>query len=842
MASNACLPKLVGKSAARQTPHIRRKTPVSLFRLRADVLALCFSSTLSGLFTVSLLAAAPALAAEVADQGAEQNYTLAAGKLSEVLAEFAALSGVQLVYDPQQLAGLQSQRLQGQYSVQGGFAQLLAGTSYEAVRTANNRYVLRPLPDKVVSSLAGAEDVTQLAPVIVTGLYRGDLTPVYAGGKVATGSRVGMLGYKDFMETPFSTISYTEEAVRQAPDLARVIGSTDASVYDLGMRGTVREAFVIRGFDVGSGDVAFGGLYGLLPYNRVPLELVERVEVLKGPSAMLNGMPPGGSVGGSINLVPKRATEQPLTRLTGMFVSDGQYGSHIDVGRRFGEKQQFGIRFNGLYQDGNTSIDQQSKRATLGALGLDWRTDTVRLAADFYVSKDNVKGVTRGITVGRGVDTPDVPDPRHALAPDWTYSKAEDRAFVLRGEADITKDVTVYGNYGQGSTDYDGLLGVVFAVTDTDGRYRNNFGQQRQILDRKAGDVGVMARFDTGSVGHELALSASYYEQEVRSKTVVGLLPVDWYTNLHSTSWGPAPATVIRKSDIPKTAFSRLSSVGIADTLSFMDDSVMLTLGIRQQNVLSESFHAVSGVSTARYDESATSPAAALLVRMSDEVSVYANYIQGLREGAIAPVGTNNAGEIFAPHKTKQHELGVKLDLGEFAATLSAYQIRLPNSYIDPSTNIFSFDGEQRNRGVELNFFGEPMEGLRLMGGIAYLDAELSKTAGGVNQGRFVMARPKWQGKLGVEWDIPGAPGLTASGNMQAIQGQYYSADNSMRTAGRTIFDAGLRYQTSISGHAVTVRADVLNITNKAYWSGGGSGKLWLGAPRTVMLSASMDF
>lgn len=579
MASHACLSRLARKTADAQTSPPRR----TVFRLRADVLALFVSSTLCALTAASLLASSPVLAAEVADTSAKRNYALAAGKLSDVLAEFAALSGVQLVFEPQQLEGLQSQPLQGQYSVQDGFAHLLAGTTYEAVATSGGRYVLRPVPDTAVSSSADTQagDVTQLSPVIVTGLYRGDLTPVYAGGKVATGSRVGLLGYKDFMETPFSTISYTEEAVRQAQDLARVIGSTDAAVYDLGMRGTVREAFVIRGFDVGSGDIAFGGLYGLLPYNRVPLELVERVEVLKGPSAMLNGMPPGGSVGGSVNLVPKRATETPLARLTGMFVSDGQYGSHVDVGRRFGDKQQFGIRFNGLYQDGNTSTDKQSKRATLAALGLDWRTDTVRLAADFYVNKDNVKGVTRGITVGRGLDTPDVPKPGQALAPDWTYSRAQDTAFVLRGEADLSKDVTVYGNYGQGSTDYDGLLGVVFAVTDPDGRYRNNFGQQRQVLDRKAGDVGIMARLDTGSVRHELALSASSYEQEVRSKTVVGLLPTDWYTNIYAPSWGPAPATVIGKSDVPKTAFSRLSSVGIADTLSFADDSIMLTLGIR---------------------------------------------------------------------------------------------------------------------------------------------------------------------------------------------------------------------------------------------------------------------
>jgi len=784
------------------------------------------SATLVVAFSVAL-AAAPQV---VHAQDVVTQISIQQSSLSDALLQLGQQTALQFIYTSELVRGLPAQEVSGQMTAEEALKRLLAGTGIEYSRTGNT------------INLWKVAETTQLAPVNVTGLYRADLTPVYAGGKIATGSRIGMLGYQDFMETPFSTISYTQDAIQQAQDLARVVGVTDASVYDMGMRGTVREAFVVRGFDVGSGDVAFGGLYGLLPYNRVPLELVERVEVLKGPSAMLNGMPPGGSVGGSINLVPKRATETPLTRLTGMFVSDGQYGAHLDMGRRFGDAQQFGIRFNGLYQDGNMAADGQSKRAQLGALGLDWRSERVRLAADMYSNRDKVSGVTRGVTIAPGLGVPDVPDPRRSLMPDWTFSSAEDSAFVLRGEADVTEDVTVYANYGQGMTHYNGLLGVTFAVMDAQGRYRTNFGQQRQVLDRKAGDVGIMARLRTGEIRHELALSGSFYEQEVRSRTVVGLLPQDWYTNIYDPSWGAAPETVIRKSDVPKTAESRLSSVGIANTMSVADDLVMLTLGVRRQNVVSDTFSAATGKRTARYDASATTPSVALLVRVTDEVSLYGNYIEGLKEGAIAPTGTNNAGELFAPYKTKQHEVGVKVDLGSFAATLSGYQIRMPNSYIDPVSNLFSFEGEQRNRGVELGFFGEPIDGFRLMGGIAYLDARLTKTAGGVDEGSFVMARPKWQGKLGVEWDLPGVTGLTLTGNVQSASGQYFSRDNTLKTVGRTLFDAGLRYQTAIDGRAVTLRADVLNVANKAYWAGGGSGKLWLGAPRTVMLSASVDF
>ena len=61
-----------------------------------------------------------------------------------------------------------------------------------------------------------------------------------------------------------------------------------------------------------------------------------------------------------------------------------------------------------------------------------------------------------------------------------------------------------------------------------------------------------------------------------------------------------------------------------------------------------------------------------------DHVSLYANYIEGLTTGPIAPAGTSNAGEIFAPIKTKQVEAGVKVDFGSVTTTLGLFQIKQP--------------------------------------------------------------------------------------------------------------------------------------------------------------------
>ena len=102
-------------------------------------------------------------------------------------------------------------------------------------------------------------------------------------------------------------------------------------------------------------------------------------------------------------------------------------------------------------------------------------------------------------------------------------------------------------------------------------------------------------------------------------------------------------------------------------------------------------------------------PSIALLSKVNDQVSLYANYIEGLSQGSTAPIDAENAGEMFAPYKTQQKEVGVKLDLGEFSHTLSVYEIEKPNSYLDPVSNIFSYAGEQRNRGVEWGFFGSPI-------------------------------------------------------------------------------------------------------------------------------------
>ncbi len=349
----------------------------------------------------------------------------------------------------------------------------------------------------------------------------------------------------------------------------------------------------------------------------------------------------------------------------------------------------------------------------------------------------------------------------------------------------------------------------------------------------------------TGSVKHQWVANATYYNhaQDDYGYRIIPGFGDPVFTNIYdpNPNWGPKP-----EFTPPFLFHSTLStsSFGLADTLSFAQDKVQLTLGLRHQTV-----KATSSVNTLPENaKSATTPGVALLIKATDKISFYANYIEGLTKGDQAPATTSNKGTIFPPQKTKQQELGLKVDLGTFAHTLSAFEITKPNSYSDPSQLVnnlptFVSDGEQRNRGIEWSFFGSPIEHVRLMGGFTYLDPELTKTNGGGNDGHTAVAVPKNQAKLGAEWDTQVAQGtLTLSGNINAVSKQYINAENTLSVPGRTLLDVGARYSTKVENHPVTFRANIYNLTNKAYWAQPQLTNLALGAPRTYMLSVSYDF
>ncbi len=684
------------------------------------------------------------------------------------------------------------------------------------------------------------------AVALGTIILQGGGTPApYAGGQVATGSAVGLLGNKDVLDTPYSTVAYTEDFVqnREAQDVGAVIGATDPSVYVPNKR-NIFETYTIRGFSGSADDLTFGGLIGMAPNMRGTTEMAERVEVLKGPSTFLYGMPPGGSVGGAVALQPKRAGDEPLTRLTSTYSSDSLYGIHADIGRRFGANKEWGIRVNAVSRDGDTAVDGEKHGMNMGALALDWRGERARVSLDYYNIREKMRGINYfGVSAGAAVTV--LPEPRdgsNTLAAPWSFNTNSTETVLLRSEIDLTDSITAWAAYGHKSGGYDALI-TSSQITSNAGALSVSGVRSQRQGSQNSGEVGVRGSFVTGSVGHDWVVTATSYDSSNTFKD--RRFAVSSVTNIQNPDWGPAPDLTAYNASGPTSIMDlKLASLGLSDTLKFMDDRLQVTLGLRYQTVKSASTAiSATGVHTpgARYDSSKTSPAIAFVWKASEQLSFYGNYIEGLSAGQAAPATAVNAGEVLPPYQTRQVEIGAKWDLGRLTTTVALFQIEKPSAYLDPVTLIYGTFGEQRNRGIELNAFGEVQDGLRLIGGVSYTDAKVTKASTAATTGKTAAGTPAFMAKLGVEYDLPSLPGLTLNANVNHTGKRYANNTNTLSLPSFTVLDIGARYETEVRGNPLTLRATVQNVTNEAYWAGGSLAGGY-GAPRTVLLSASVDF
>lgn len=679
------------------------------------------------------------------------------------------------------------------------------------------------------------------------------LSPAYPGGQVARGGRAGILGTKDAMDTPFSITSYTNELIQDRH--ARSVGDVlqnDPTVRVARGFGNFQEAFFIRGFILDSDDTAYNGLYSLLPRQYIATELFERVEVLRGASAFLNGASPnGGGLGGSINLLPKRAPNEPLSRVTFGVASGGQTQVAADIARRFGPDGNTGIRVNAAARNGGTAVDHEDVQLGLLAVGLDWRSRDVRLSGDIGWQDHKLKNTRTNVTLGSAVTTvPGVPDNQTNFAQPWSYSNERDVFGTLRGEWDLSPSTTAWAAAGARRGEEANSLAnltVTNAASGAATTYRFDNTRKDSV---NTGELGLRGKLQTGSVGHEWVAVASHYDFEKKNAYAM-----DW-RNTHATNlYNPIAtnlpgfsANTLFGGDLAnplRTGSTRLSSFALGDTMAFMDNRLLFTVGLRHQKMEIANYDYGTGLQTDRYDQSRTSPLLAAVYKVNKGLSVYANYVEGLSQGQTAPSTATNRGEMLAPYVSKQKEVGIKFDAGRVGGSVALFSTTKPRAFLN-AANLFSTSGKDRHQGIELAVQGEATKGLRLLGGLTWLDAKQQTTGAAATDGQHVIGVPKLQANLGAEWDVPGVPGLAVDGRWVHTGASYANATNTLRVPGWNRLDVGARYMTEVQGKLVTLRARIDNLTNRNYWAsvGGypGSGYLVVGAPRTLSLSVSVDF
>lgn len=676
------------------------------------------------------------------------------------------------------------------------------------------------------------------------------LTQPYAGEQVARGGRVGILGNRDYMETPFTSTSYTSQLIQdqQARSVSDIV-QNDPSVRVARGFGNMQELYVVRGFPLFSDDISYNGLYGLLPRQYVAAEFIERAEVFRGASAFLNGAAPGGTgLGGAINLLPKRAPNEPLTRMTVGANSGGQGTVAADLGRRFGEGNQFGIRLNAAKRAGETGVEDENQTLDMFALGLDYQGDRLRLSADVGHQYHFLDNPRPSVTPNGGI--PSAPDADDNFAQPWTYSKEKQTFGTFRAEYDFADTITGWAAAGVRNGEEQNRLAnprSTPAGITTATRFDNS--REDRV---STGEIGLRGRTQTGAVSHQLVTSASTYSSEERNAWAASNSDTPFDGNLYHPYDAPIPLLTSGLGSLsnPKVAERiHTHSIAIADTMGFLDERLLVTLGARRQGIEIKGYNNVTGNRTSHYNRYETTPVAGILYQLNDELSVYANYIEGLTKGDTAPAESGgqqvlNSGTSLAPYVAKQTEIGLKYDGGNLGGSIAVFSTERPFGIVE--NQVFREGGEQRNRGIELSVFGEPAYGTRLLGGLTLLDAEQKKTLNGVNDGNDAIGVPKVQANIGGEWDVPGVQGLTLTSLVVHTGKQYASASNDLRLPSWTRLDLGARYRMTIDDRDVTFRARLDNATGRDYWASAGgypnANYLVLGAPRTLSVSATVDF
>lgn len=563
------------------------------------------------------------------------------------------------------------------------------------------------------------------------------------------------------------------------------------------------------------------------------LEDKERVEILNGVSGFLYGAAPPG---GMVNYVYKRPTQDRLNSVTVGNYGGDQYYVHGDFGGRIDAEGRAGYRLNIVKQEGDTAIDDQNLNRELISGAFDWQvTDRLKIETTASHYKYEAENPASYWYFFPGAATHYfVPDPRKNWTQKWIRDEFEKNRFSTKVTYQLSDAVTIRGGYMIDDVDRPVQDHALNYVTSNNGTYlqRLNTAGETKYRDQ---DANIMAdiKVDTGPVAHKLTFGyflTSYKYWGTPYSQITGYLGP--YT-IEQPTYGPEPAFPANTSSPYLQSRAKNDNYFIGDYVTF-DDQWSLLAGANYSRIAYTSFGSTGAV-TADYDDGRTSPSVSLMYKPIPWMTLYGTYIEGLERGGVAPSnGTvDNPGAVMPPMVSTQLEVGVKADIAGMLFTAALFDI--DKAYELTTNRIYSQDGRQRHQGLELTATGKPINRLTVLGGLTLLDPMVE---GGTYDGKMPINVAEFFAKLYAEYELPGMNGLFLTGGVYYTGDQWADANNTDQLPSYTTMDLGLRYETEVAGHDLTMRVNVANVTDERYWMDA----YYLGAPRTFLFSAQTKF
>lgn len=681
----------------------------------------------------------------------------------------------------------------------------------------------------------------QLKGIIVEG--DADVLP---GGFASTKSTMGILGDKNVMDTPFSQVNITQKTIETFGGPNQPLQSVLVNNPAVRVEGTtLHNDFSIRGLKSTGTSTYLNGIPGLLTQFAAPTFMVGDIQFISGPNSGITGLPATyetSSAGGIVNFVSKKANENDLVRYRQTFSGKNSLGEYLDISKRFGKDSEWGIRINTEWLDGETAIDNHDMEAQGIFANIDHKNDNSKSNLLMGYRHLNIEGGARWFSLGNAVTkVPDAPDASKDYGFDGIAKESEGYIFALNHEQNFDKNWKWFANAGFNHNKLQrNIIGASsnFVIINDKGDVKTDLMSTQTLTKNYYAQLGVNGQVMTGEVKHDITLAADKSWQTIEGakknyKGEMGSAVGNIYDGIHGENvWWPAIQTGVSSK-------KSYWGVSLADTIKYK--KAKLLLGIHKHAATVDSYSASTGAHNNQVDSNDICPTYGFVYQPDEHVSLYANHSENFDSGSVAGSKYENTGEILDPAKTKQNEVGIKYQNAGFVTSLGLFDITQANN-IDVQKDGFEKpfllqDGEQNYRGVELSVNGKIAPKWNVMGGFMYLDAEQSKTKGGLNDGKAVNGASKWNAVAAVEYE--------ADENLSIIGRALYNGKSEIKNETMTVpsyitYDLGVNYKTKINSTPVTLSAMCYNLTDKNYWTSHGDGLL-LSNPRTFMLSATFD-
>ena len=653
--------------------------------------------------------------------------------------------------------------------------------------------------------------------------------------KVGTASGA-MRGDIDLMDTPQSVNVIPDFVTDEqlATNLAEVLVN-DSSVT-AGTTRWNRQVFSIRGFELDSGNGYLINGHQQWSHYVQPIETLQQVEVLKGPSSMLYGQ---SGPGGLVNMVTKKPTYDSMLDLG--FDTDG-YGStraQLDAGGSLNEAQSIRYRTVLVKQDTkywreySANDENQERDRWLGYLNMEFDlSDNVLLSVKYDHTQDKA-GIDAGVWLDKQGNV--VGNRKTVWDAPWAFT---DNTVSNLG-ADLTWHMSdnwkVKGGYNEQQFDRQRFDSAPQYTVDpfTKGYSIKPFDRYDD-WQHKTAYVDFTGEFTLAGMDHQLLIGANYLDYFYQQQIQRGATQI------------VTPGQPVVKPDLDYHSKPK----GDASTYKYYG------FYLQDLMTLNEQWKLLAGV---RYDEQkkdgegqnsyAVSPKFGVIYSPMANGNIYVNYSKSFTpQGAVNNEFDVNNDLNLKPEYGIQYEVGTKWELFDdrLLFTAAVFDITLENitiseklsSPIGDYTDITTQGGEQKHRGFEMGAQGQLGDSWFVTSSMMYLDAEYQ--TGDAREGKTPIDAPEWSANIWTRYELSDA--LAFNFGAIYVGERFANTDNSITKDGYVRFDIGAAYTMDIMGKDVSLRANVRNLFDTDYIDGGQYNMVTIGQDRNFSVAVEAKF